>query len=122
MHQNRTRFVPYGPETSLPIIGKAKVVLQCQAGKKISTTVYVVKGQSESLLGKSDGKALSIINIQPKGREPSRELVQRQSPQATVSGGQTQAEIDRNMAAIKQQFKSLFTGIGEIRVPRSMCT
>ena len=51
----KVNFVLYGTNITLPILGKAMVVLQCEAGKQIKTMVYVVKGQAESLLGKQDG-------------------------------------------------------------------
>ena len=40
--KDRTRIVPYGTKWALPLLGKAKVTLQCEAGKRINTTVYVM--------------------------------------------------------------------------------
>ena len=48
LKKNKINFVPYGTKISLPIMGKAKMVLKCEAGKKVNSTVYVVEGQFES--------------------------------------------------------------------------
>ena len=37
LRKNCTRFVPYGTNQTLPILGKAKVQLECQEGKRIYT-------------------------------------------------------------------------------------
>ena len=67
LRENRTNFRPYGTSYTLPMLGKAKVVLKSRAGAKVDTMVYVVRGQSESLLGKLDGQKLGIISIAPEG-------------------------------------------------------
>ena len=37
--KNCIKFVPYGTKQALPALGKAKVQLQCEEGKRIFTTV-----------------------------------------------------------------------------------
>ena len=37
--KNYIKFVPYGTKQALPVLGKAKVQLQCEEGKRIFTTV-----------------------------------------------------------------------------------
>ena len=39
-------------------------------GQEVFTIVYVVRGETESLLGLKDAEALGIINIDPKGKKP----------------------------------------------------
>ena len=39
LSKNCIKFVPYGTEQVLPVLGKAKVQLQCEEGKRIFTTV-----------------------------------------------------------------------------------
>ena len=39
LSKNCIKFVPYGTEQALPVLGKAKVQLQCEEGKRIFTTV-----------------------------------------------------------------------------------
>ena len=67
LKKNCTRFVPYGTKQSLPVLGKARVMLQCEEGMRTYTTVYVVQGQTENLLGERDAVALGILAIRPKG-------------------------------------------------------
>ena len=57
------------------VLGKAKVMLQCEAGKRIYTTVYVM-AETENLLGERDAVALGILTIKPKGDRPSQETVE----------------------------------------------
>ena len=101
LKKNRIRFVLYGTKQTLPMLGRAKVTLQCEEGKKVNTTVYVVAGQIENLLGERDSVALGILKIKPRGDKPSQERVRyitevkkRAVPTiGKISGGQTQAEI-----------------------------
>ena len=61
-------FRPFGTAYKLPIIGRAHVTLTAEAGAQITTWVYVVKDRKEqSLLGKSDGERVGIIQLNPKG-------------------------------------------------------
>ena len=100
-------------------------MLQCQEGKRIYTTVYVVNSRTENLMGERDAVALGIITIRPKGDKPNKETVanitqvRKQSTPVTgkISGGQTQADIDSNVTNILEQFQDLFTGIVEVKLP-----
>ena len=75
LKKNCIRFVPYGTKQALTVLGKARVILQCQGAKKLNTTVYVVAGQTENLLGERDSVALGILAIRLKGERPSQETV-----------------------------------------------
>ena len=44
LKRNNITFKPYSTDYTVPVMGKAKVVLKCQAGTKVNTTIYVVKG------------------------------------------------------------------------------
>ena len=123
--KNCIKFVPYGTKQTLPVLGKAKVQLQCEEGKRIYTTVYVIGGQHENLLGERDAVALGIITIKPRGDQPSERVetvgnihnVKKEAPAEIVSGGQTQSDIDTDMDAIFVQFQELFSGIGVAKIP-----
>ena len=106
------------------MLGKARVMLQCKEGMRIYTTVYVVAGQTENLLGERDAVALGILSIKPRGIKPNQESVRnittvKKEPRETgeMSGGQTQIEIDQDMSSILHQFKDMFSGIGDIKLP-----
>ena len=51
MHMTYTRFVAYGSETYLPLLGELKVTMRNVRGKEIVTTVYMIESQGELLLG-----------------------------------------------------------------------
>ena len=73
----------------------AKCRITANVGAKVTTIVYVVKGESQSLLGLVDGKALGIISIDPQGKEETVRYLssfKREEPvlEGIVSGGQTQ--------------------------------
>ena len=70
MHTTYTRFVAYGSETYLPLLGELKVTMRNVRGKEIATTVYVIKSQGESLLGKEDARALGILSTDQEGGSP----------------------------------------------------
>ena len=65
---NRTKFRPFGTNYSLPILGHTKCRLKAICGQEIRTLVYVVAGETESLLGLKDAQALGIVNINLEGR------------------------------------------------------
>ena len=79
LKKNTVRFIPYGTAKVLPVMGRAKVVMQNQRGIQRKTMVYLVEGQTESLLGKQDAEALGIINIVPEGAAPA-DMVKRITP------------------------------------------
>ena len=93
-------------------MGQSKCILKAGAGAEVTTIVYVVKGAKDSLLGLRDGEALGIIKIQLEG-EPVRRLDMftkeaAPAPQATVSGGQNQGQIDQHMADLVDKFPKVF--------------
>ena len=124
LRKNMIKFRPYGTSVRLPVMGKAKVVLKARAGAKINTTVYVVKDQEESLLGKKDGRRLGIITIDPEGLEEaimqdeleekvkniSTVTKQKVKEEGKISGNQTQKEIDEDMKKVIEKYESLFRG------------
>ena len=122
LRKTKINFRPYGTTYRLPVLGKAKVVLKCREGAKVNTTVYVIRGYSESLLGKRDGQKLGIIAIKPEGvAEEVRKIMpvvkQEVRKEGIVSGGQTQQETNEVMEQIKKKFTNLFReGIGEAKV------
>ena len=67
LRRAKTVFRPYGTKYSLPVMGKMKVRLQCKAGAKSKSTMYVVRGKQESLLGRVDCEKLGIITIKREG-------------------------------------------------------
>ena len=72
LSKNCIKFVPYGTEQALPVLGKAKVQLQCEEGKHIYTMVYGVAGQQENLVRERDAVILGIITIKPRGTSRAR--------------------------------------------------
>ena len=75
---NRTKFRPFGTNISLPILGRTKCRLKSKAGKEVLTIVYIVAGETESLLGLKDGENLGIIRIKPEGDEAAGSQAVRQ--------------------------------------------
>ena len=67
LKENTIRFRPYSTDKEVPIIGKCKAVLSNEAGGDHVTTIYVVDGGEESLLGKEDAQALGIIHLSKRG-------------------------------------------------------
>ena len=63
LKKNKITFLPYGTEIKLRILGRCKVTLWNKNGGRLKSMVYVVAGQTESLLGKKDGGKLGIIKI-----------------------------------------------------------
>ena len=118
-----TRFSPFGTNLKLPILGRSKCLLKAACGRRISTVIYVVKGESQSLLGLRDGKALGIISINPDGQF-KQEKVNRVTKtkkfeavvEGEVSGGQTQKEIDQIMEETAARHDGVFKGLGRAKV------
>ena len=93
------------------------MVLEAKAGAKLKTMVYVIRGVSECLLGKTDTVKLGIVKFRPEGTEMVRKLLETYKkviPEAghVVSGGLTQSEIDDKMKSIVEDFSGLFVFIG----------
>ena len=123
LKKNSVIFSPYGTEVKLSVRGRAKVMLQNMKGLSAKTIVYVVAKQTESLLGNRDGVALAIMKIDSEGAAPSETEgvhrltpVQKTPPSQSVSGGETQTQIDRKMESILDEFSPLFEGIGNAKV------
>ena len=58
------KFRPYGTRQFLPILGRAKLTLQAEAGATIDTEVYVNDSETEeSLLGEKDTERLGILYV-----------------------------------------------------------
>ena len=113
LKKNCTRFVPYGTNQALPVLGKARVMLQCEEGMRRQRTCW-----------ERDAVALGILSIKPRGINPNQESVRnittvKKEPTETakISGGQTRIEINQDMSDILDQFKDMFSGIGDIKLP-----
>ena len=84
--------------------------------------MYVVKGETQSLLGLRDGKRLGIINIKRHGEvtEVVGHLTDDKKVEApiegVISGGETQQEIDRKMTDLVAKYADVFKGLGLARV------
>ena len=114
----KTVFRPYGTQYSLPVLGKAKVKLQCVAGAKSKSMVYVVKGQKESLLGRVDSEKLGIVTIKRKGEPGTKDTVRQLAEvKLQMQTQRNQSQLQRKMAGLLDQYPQLFTGIGQARVP-----
>lgn len=114
----KTTFRPYGTKYTLPVLGKAKVKVWSQNGARIRTTVYVVEGQQESLLGRVACEALGIITITPGGGTGKVDKVKRMTMVGLAVKEQVnRGELDRKMEKLLDQYPQLFQGIGMAKVP-----
>ena len=116
LRESKVKLVPYGTIGVLKLLGRFRCQLKARAGAQIITTVYVIRGAKESLLGLRDGEVLGIMKIQPEG-EMVRWLQMtvkeaKPLPGTPVSGGETQGQIDQRMSKIKGQFPKVFMGLG----------
>ena len=118
LKKNRQKFVPFGTNRKLECIGRSVAVLEAKAGAKIKTMVYVIRGVSECLLGKTDAVKLGIVKFHPEGADEVirklSETFKKAVPEAgqVVSGGMTQSEIDDKMESVVKEFSGLFEGFG----------
>ena len=113
LKKNTVRFIPYGTAKVLPVMGRAKVVMQNQRGIQRKTMVYLVEGQTESLLGKQDAEALGILNIVPEVTPVTKAPI---NLAGVVSGNQTQVQIDKKMEKLSKEYDVLFQGIGKAKI------
>ena len=67
LKKNKRRFVPFGTDGKLECIGRSNAVLEAKAGAKLRTMIYIIRGVSENLLGKTDAVKLGIVEFRPKG-------------------------------------------------------
>ena len=115
---NKVRLVPYGTSQGLTVLGRSKCRLTARAGNTVETVVYVVRGAKESLLGLKDGEELGIIKIQPEGglgnftESAVRRVDDDIAEGGQSSGGQTQEQIDQDMADLVEKFPKVFKGLG----------
>ena len=114
LKKNKTNFTLFGTNIRLPIRGRTKCQFTAACGAQINTIAYVVEGEEQSLLGLKDGEALGIINSdgQFTVRQLYTELKATPTVEGIVSDSQTQAEIDRGMRKLMEQYDSLFKGWG----------
>ena len=120
----KIRFTPYGTAYRLPVIGSTRVTMVNNKGKRIKTTVHIIRGQKESLLGREDGERLGIIKIRPDGNKDEDIKIGRITPvkkeapreSGIVSGGETQEQIDRKMQQLLEEYGDLFKGIGNAKI------
>ena len=52
LKKNTMRLTPYGTAQVLLVMGRVKVAMQNQSGMQKKSIVYMLKGQTESLVGK----------------------------------------------------------------------
>ena len=112
-------FRPFGTAYHLPVKGKVKVTLPEEKGATIKSYIYVVEDKREqSLLGDKDAIHLNIVKLHPQGVAESEAQVSRRisyskrtkSPKdGIMSGEETQAEMDANMAKLASQFPAFFS-------------
>ena len=55
---------------TLPVLERVKMVMKNANRLKVKSMGYVVQGGKESLLGRRDGLALGIINLDLQGCKP----------------------------------------------------
>ena len=70
------RLRPYGtadqPAPPVPILGQTTIDMEATAGAKIRTTILVIEGDSEPLLGEDDAYRLGIVDIHRNGAAEAR--------------------------------------------------
>ena len=74
LKKNKQKFVLFGTNGRLECVGQSKVILEEKAGTKLKTIIYVIRGVSESLLGKTDDVRLGIVEFSPEGAESIRKM------------------------------------------------
>ena len=94
-----------------------KVKLQCEAGAKSRSTVYVVKGQQESLLGRVDCEKLGIITIKRGGESGTADPVKKLAVvKLEMQEAENQAQLQVKMTSMLDQYPQLFQGIGQAKL------
>ena len=122
LKKSMVNFSPFGMKMKLPILGRTKCQIVAMGGAEIQTIVYVVAGETESLLGLSDGEALGIININPDSNNNETVMMMEAEEktdvpkEGIVSGGQTQEEIDKATKDIVDRHPKMFLGLGRAKV------
>ena len=87
-------------------------------GQEVFTIVYVVRGETESLLGLKDAEALGIINIDPKGKKPEviRQLDEGKPLEVKKVSEEDKREMEEKMQRILEPHEEMFHGIGVAKV------
>ena len=67
LRESKIRLLPYGTDKSLELLGESRCQITAEAGAETTTTINVIRGVQESLLGLKDGEALGILKINPGG-------------------------------------------------------
>ena len=116
----RRKFVPFGSNEKLECIGRSKALLVAEAGASINTDIYIIRGVSECLLGKTDAVKLGIVTFRPEGAAQEvrklSETLKKTIPEAgqVVSSGMNQLDIDDKMESIAYELSGLFEGFGRV--------
>ena len=58
LKKNRNKFIPYGTQYKLPVLGRAKVKRLNMKGNGIKSMMYAMEGTTESLLKREGGARL----------------------------------------------------------------
>ena len=126
LKRSNVRFRPYNTDKVIPLLGMCYVKLRNKKGKSVTTRIYVVEGETESLLGRQDAIDLGILRISPDGDEAedeenrlrciTPEIFKAPITTGVVSGGKDQTEIDADMAAIADRHQAVYEGMGRARV------
>ena len=124
IRKTNVKFWPYSTGKVVPLIGCCEAVLTNEEGKTHKTTVYIVEGEQESLLGKEDAQKLGIIKMNRRGDKPhgtdtlgciTPETLKDPISEGPVSGGQTQAQIDAAMEELATKHADVFHGMGRAK-------
>ena len=54
LNKSTVRLMPYGTDKTLEMLGRSRCQIKAGTGAEIITTVYMVRGANESLLGLRD--------------------------------------------------------------------
>ena len=116
------KFRPYGTRHFLPILGRAKMTLQAEAGATINTEVYVNDSETEeSLLGEKDAERLGIIQVRIRGGSEAVEVRRvrqnRKSELEATRATEKTPDFEDKMNRVAEEFKPLFQGIGRYKGP-----
>ena len=122
LRRSNVRFRPYNTDKVIPLIGMCDIKLRNKKGKTVTTEIYIVEGETESLLGCQDAIDIGILKISPDGDEAeleenrihciTPEILKDPIMTGVVSGGKDQTEIDADMAAIADRHHAVFEGMG----------
>ena len=84
--------------------------MKAEAGAEMITTVYIIRGVQESLLGLRDGQTLGILKIILEGN--LARMSTDPPPGAETRGRQTQEQLDQSM---EDMMKLLQKALSELR-------